>query len=513
MIYNSLFVSYRKKMYRKIASNTLAQIVSKMMTAIISIVLIGILTKYLPIEQYGAYNKVYNYLGIFAFLADLWLYAITIREISKQPKDTEKIMGNVLSLRIVLGIFVVAFALCVAFFLPAYNDPLLLIALSIIGIFTIVSLINSALLAYMQSQLKMEFSLISLVAGKLLNLWAVALFLMLIFSAPWAENLAFESVFIAALAGIFLNTLLNYFYVSKSITLRPLWDKEYITHISKIALPYGIALFLSVVYFKVDIILLSFLEAQEKADISIALYSLPMKIVEVLMVLWGFYLNSLLPTLTQKFQKGEKKSLSQLYFISLKLLFSFGVLIFFLWNLFAVQTLSIISTPEYINPTNHIYSSVDAFRLSLAVLMFNFMANVSIYMLIAAERQSLLLWINGGVTLFNIVGNILLIPKYSFIGAAVITVISQILLFALTSFMIRKDINFSLKELWILAISPILWILLYIVGQHILTGNNWPAIMQIALIAPLILGIYVIGDFMCFKKFTSIKSLESPYWN
>lgn len=71
MIYNSLFVSYRKKMYRKIASNTLAQIVSKMMTAIISIVLIGILTKYLPIEQYGAYNKVYNYLGIFAFLADL----------------------------------------------------------------------------------------------------------------------------------------------------------------------------------------------------------------------------------------------------------------------------------------------------------------------------------------------------------------------------------------------------------------------------------------------------------
>lgn len=79
-------------------------------------------------------------------------------------------MGNVLSLRIVLGIFVVAFALCVAFFLPAYNDPLLLIALSIIGIFTIVSLINSALLAYMQSQLKMEFSLISLVAGKLLNL-------------------------------------------------------------------------------------------------------------------------------------------------------------------------------------------------------------------------------------------------------------------------------------------------------------------------------------------------------
>jgi len=44
-------------------------------------------------------------------------------------------------------------------------------------------------------------------------------------------------------------------------------------------------LFLSVVYFKVDVILLSLLEAPQQADISIALYGLPMKIVEVLMVL------------------------------------------------------------------------------------------------------------------------------------------------------------------------------------------------------------------------------------
>ena len=63
------------------------------------------------------------------------------------------------------------------------------------------------------------------------------------------------------------------------------FDREYIKHIIKISLPYGIALFLSVVYFKIDIILLSILEPTEKADISIALYSLPMKVVEVLMVI------------------------------------------------------------------------------------------------------------------------------------------------------------------------------------------------------------------------------------
>jgi hypothetical protein len=39
------------------------------------------------------------------------------------------------------------------------------------------------------------------------------------------------------------------------------------------------------VYFKVDVIIISLLEPIQKADLSIALYSLPMKIVEVVMVI------------------------------------------------------------------------------------------------------------------------------------------------------------------------------------------------------------------------------------
>ncbi len=87
-------------------------------------------------------------------------------------------------------------------------------------------------------------------------------------------------------------------------------------------LPYGVALFLSVVYFKVDIILLSILEWQDKADISIALYSLPMKIIEVLMVIWWFYLNSILPSLTKFYANKDKKALNSLLNISFKILFS-----------------------------------------------------------------------------------------------------------------------------------------------------------------------------------------------
>ena len=81
----------------------------------------------------------------------------------------------------------------------------------------------------------------------------------------------------------FVNTVLNYFYARKIERFGFAFDWEYIKHILKISLPYGIALFLSVVYFKVDIILLSLLDAN--GDRSVALYSVPMRIVEVIMVL------------------------------------------------------------------------------------------------------------------------------------------------------------------------------------------------------------------------------------
>jgi len=90
---------------KKVYWNTIAQIGGKISTALLSIVLIKILTNYLPIEGYGLYSKVYNYLSIFAVLADLGLYAITVREIAKHRDDTEHvrdIQGNMMTIRTAL---------------------------------------------------------------------------------------------------------------------------------------------------------------------------------------------------------------------------------------------------------------------------------------------------------------------------------------------------------------------------------------------------------------------------
>jgi len=300
-------------MFKKIASNTIAQIWSKVATAIISIFLLSMLTNYLSLELFWVYSKVYNYLGIFAFLADLGLYTIAVREISASKDDslTQKIIWNIMTLRLWLGILISILALSIAFLLPGYNDALTLISIAIVSIFTIFSLLNSSFLSLMQSKMEIEFSLFSTIAWKLLNIGLITGVVFLWFPkeiyVEW--NINFISIMFAWLAWIILNTGLNYYKAKTLAPIRFLFDKDYIKYIIKISLPYGIALFLSVVYFKIDVILLWIMEPATISNKSIGLYSLPMKIVEVLMVIGWFYLNSLLPSLTKLFKEKKTQAL------------------------------------------------------------------------------------------------------------------------------------------------------------------------------------------------------------
>ena len=487
-------------MFKKIASNTLSQIFSKVGTAIISIFLIGMLTKYLPIETYGLYSKIYNYLWIFAFLADLWLYTIAIREITDNKKDAGKIVGNIMTLRFILWVTILFLALGIAFMLPGYNSVLALSGIFIVSVFTIVSLLNSSFLALMQSYMKIEFSLVSSIVWKLLNISVIAAIIFFFFPKSWLQTFdtSFLYILFAWFLGISLTTGMNFFYAKKIAPISFEFDLDYIKHIIKISLPYGLALFLSVVYFKIDIILLSILEPQDKADISIALYSLPMKVVEVLMVIWWFYLNSLLPSLTNLFKEWEHRKLTEILDISFKFLFSFAMIIFVIGSLFRKYTVEIIANDSYLNP-EHLFSSADVFPVVLWVLIFYFISLIFTYTLIASHNQSRLLKINLIVAVFNIIWNIIMIPKFSFVWAWIVTVLSQLLLMILGYIYTRNIVKFYFDWVFIMRIIS-LWIITYILGIFLLLNLSIGLYLDVLLYGGLLFSLYTCILLTFYKK-------------
>jgi len=487
-------------LFKKILLNTIAQVFSKAITAIISIVLLSVLTNYLSQNLYWLYSKVYNYLWIFAFLADLWLYTITIREINKNKEESWKIVSNVMTLRTILWIIIIFLSVSIAFILPWYNDKVAIISILITAVFTLVSLINSSVLALMQANLKMEFSLISIILWKVATLlWILAtIFIFYKKSNLTDYSIPFYYIMLSWLIWIVINTLMNYIYAKKITNFWFSCDWKYIKHIFKLSLPYWIALFLSVVYFKIDVILISLIEPKEKANLSIALYSLPMKIIEVLMVIWWFYLNSILWELSKNFKNNNYSQINNIFSISFKILSSFWLFLFVTLTLFRNHIVELVANKSYINPIWHIYSSSDVFFIVLLVLIFYFISNLFIYILIASNNESKLLKINIVVAIFNIIFNIIFIPYFSFIWSWITTVLSQILLFMIWYIEVNKitKINIPIK---FTLINILISGLIYWLWNYLLTNYSKGLFVDIILYWSIISIIYLIYFIFIYK--------------
>ncbi len=494
-------------MFKKIISSTVSQIFSKVVTAIIAIFFISLLTNYLTIELFWLYNKIYNYIWIFVFLADLGLYAIMIREITNNKDDTKKIVWNVMTLRLMLWFIILIIAWVIAYFLPWYNSELALTSILIVSIFTIFQLLNSSILALMQANMKIEFSAVSLILSKAINLALVLIVAYYVYPKEFIENSDYFTPFLYIMAAwvvsVVINTVINYLYARKIIKFWFAFDWEYIKYIFKIALPYWLALFLSVVYFKIDVIILSLMEGEELWNLSIALYSLPMKIVEVLIVLWWFYMTSLLPSLSKAFKEKDTKTLNKLTWVSFKILFAWALFIFVLGVLFRDYLIRIIANEDYIL-TSHIFNSSDAFLVVFAVVVFNFFSLLFIYTLVASNNQWKLLKINIIVTIFNIIWNIILIPHYSFIWAWIVTLVSQILLTWMGYYYTKNLITFHIPIIFVFK-NILIWFFIFCLWYFLLNNYSFWLYFDFLVYWGLLFSIYSFILYLEFKKNNLLK--------
>ena len=411
-----------------------------------------------------------------------------------------------MSLRLVLGILILFLSVWIAFFLPGYNEKLIIISIFISSIFTILQLLNSSILALMQANMKVEYSAFTLIIWKLVNLFWVWFIAYIFYPKEFIQNSDYFSPFIYIMIvwviSVLINTIMNYFYARKIVKFSFSWDFEYIKYIFKISVPYWVALFLSVVYFKMDVIILSIMEPQNISDRNISLYSLPMKIVEVIMVIWGFYMTSILPSLTENFKKQNRQELSTLLDISFKVLLMFSSLVFVLWVIFRDYIIKIIATEDYLSKTLP-YNSSDAFLIVFAVVLFYFISLVFIYTFVATERQNKLLKINIIVTIFNFIWNILLIPKFSFMWAWFVTLLSQILLLTLWYFGTKDLVKFSFPKKFIL-INILFWTFMLVFWNYILANFKISLYVDFLLYWTIFWAIYLVFFFFIYKKYIKI---------
>ena len=424
---------------RKILSNTVAQVIGKGFTAVLSLVGVKIITYYLGQGNYGQYSYVYEFFALFAIIADFGLFTIAVREMSKDEKNIPKILGNVLTLRLIIGLIVFTGIVTAGFFIPTHKDTQIPYAIMIAALASLLGLTNGIITSVLQEKYKMQYDAIIKVIGKTIQIAYMALTAFVFFRNNTYDG--FYHLFWAGVISSLMMLVLSIIVVSRYTVIRFRFDKDLIKELLKKAAPYGAALFLSNLYFRIDGVLIYNIKGASEEGF----YAVAVRMREALALLPLFFMNSVLPTLT-KFIKDKNKKYKKVlqYTFDFQLILSLPFLVGGL--LLATPLIYLVSTPEYVsNIAKGIYGS----DIALQIILFSFvLGSLNIifnYTLIAIGKQFNLLWINGACALFNLVMNLILIPQYGFRGAAVATVASETLVLILVFTTAKKYLEFNIS--------------------------------------------------------------------
>jgi len=103
---------------RALAQNTAVQMIGKGIATVLGIGTVAVLTRFLGVEGYGQFTLVMTFLSIFAVLVDFGLTLTTTQMISEKKADEEKLLGNLISLRVISAVLFLALAPVVAIWFP-----------------------------------------------------------------------------------------------------------------------------------------------------------------------------------------------------------------------------------------------------------------------------------------------------------------------------------------------------------------------------------------------------------
>lgn len=482
---------------RKILGSTVAQFAGKILVGLLSIVVIKLLTGYLTQEQYGEYNFIYDFLAVFGIIADLGLYTVAVREMSKDESKISLLLGNILTIRTGVAILAMSAAVGVGFLLPIFSPELAFSpvpkGIAIASITVLLAILNGTLTSVLQVKYRMRESAIALVIGKVISIVYIAYIVLLAFRSD--ASAGFYHVIAAGIVGNIAMFAYTWWYTRRLCPIRYRFDWKLIRDVFVKALPYGIALMLSTIYFRLNTLLLFHIKGSEE----VAFYSVGMRIIESMTIISLYFMNSVLPVLTRASEtsSGSRSSASaahanavsvgspanEVSFSSRSRFPSPAPLSTIIQNAFdflcmlglaivaggivlAYPIIAIVSDPQYLSRlADGVYGSDIGLQILLFALVFSFINTLFSFILISVNRQKNLLWINIGAIAVNLILNLVFIPRYGFRGAAITSVIAECYILVATFLSSKKYLKYELhmKNFWkilgsAVAMAVVVWL-------------------------------------------------------
>ena len=383
----------------------MAAIVSgKAMTAVAGLATMVVLTRHLGPTEFGYYRTVLTYCAFAAVLADCGLYMINLREMSQPGADPGRVAGNALALRLVSTAGVLLAAAAVAWATP-YDLTVKLGVLIGAVIYTCLQA-SDFLISIFQSVLKQGRNAVAEVVGALVTLAAV--WILATSSAGALPMLG------ATLLGAALATAISWRLARRLVPFRPSFDLSLWRQFLVAGLPIAGAQILGMAMLRGDSLLLSFY--QPAADVGF--YGVPSKLFELATSIPYQFAGLMMPALTAG-ARGTQQEFAKALRSAVDVGAVYGVGVILALALFAAQILTLVAGSEFVAGAPAL--AIIAFAIALAG-----MTHILRFALVACERPRFVLVGDTIACACAFIAYFALIPKFSFVGAAIGTVVAEV---------------------------------------------------------------------------------------
>lgn len=375
------------------------------------------LAKVLGVSDFGLFIVALSYFTLVSSISDLGISRFLIKETAREKVNLASLISNILLLRLIItAIFTLVFVLVMINFDQDTNRA----NLSLIAVLAIIPqaiglTFDNIFIAFQ----KLSVSAIALILTTISTIILGVLLISLGFGVM-------GGVISLLLGQIVYSLFLLFFAAKKGIKFNLKLEKKVVKQILVGSLPYGLLATLGILYFRIDVILLSYL----KGSYDVGIYGAAYKFLEALVFIPSTISLALFPILV-KLHEVNQNEMKKVIFNILIVMGGLGVFAT-IGFIFILPFVLGILLPNY-------SGSIATIKILSLALPFMFIHVPLSQVLLSSDKylKPLIIISFLPVTL-NIILNWSFIPQYGYLAAAWVTVISDIFSLGMLLIILQK---------------------------------------------------------------------------
>ena len=392
---------------RKIAKNTLFLLVSQIISYILAFFYMIYIARYLGADGFGILSFALAFTGIFSIFADLGLNTLTVREIARDKSLTGKYFSNVVLMKTFLAVLTFGL-MAVIINLLGYPQEVINVVY-FVALYSILTTFYGIFNSIFQAHEKMEYQSI----GQVIN--SILMFTGIFIGGYYGfDVLGFAFIFFISSAVSLMYILFVYIWKFPPAKIRI--DIDFWKSTIKEALPFGLTGISGMIYTYIDSVMLSLMQGNEV----VGWYNAAYRLILVLLFIPNAVNIAVFPVMSQFYtsSKDSLKLMNEKYF---KYMIILGIPIGVGITLLSDKIILLIFGQSYMQ-------SIIALQILVWTIVFTFAGAAFVRLLESTNRQLIVTKVSSICVIANIVLNLILIPKFSYVGASISTLITEIIL-------------------------------------------------------------------------------------